>query len=256
MMGLFAVMCVCIMVEGNAVGQDRIRVATGEWPPHNSDKMEYHGVISRIITESFALEGVTVEYGFFPWKRALDYCKDGEWDALSYSVRTPEREEWFHYSQPLFEGKRVFFHLRTRRFDWATLDDVKELRVGIVAGFDYGEAFHRMEKRGEIVTESVTNIIQNLEKLNSGRIDLSLNGLDIVYHMLHTELPSDMAQAITHHPRPVHQPLFYLAFSKKNSHNIRLMELFDKGLQRLKDSGKYDRYFEESRQGKYIITND
>jgi len=55
---------------------EAIRLTTGEFVPFTSKSLKYNGVISRIVTEAFALEGGEVEYGWYPWKRA---CPSEEW---------------------------------------------------------------------------------------------------------------------------------------------------------------------------------
>ena len=58
---------------------------------------------------------------------------------------------------------------------------------------------------------------------------------------------------ITHHPRSVFPSRFsYLILSKKVEQNERMLKLFNAGLRKLQDSGKYDQYFEESRSGQYL----
>ncbi len=48
-----------------------IRLTNGEWQPYLSEDTPHHGFASHIVTEAFALVGVEVEYGFFPWSRAM-----------------------------------------------------------------------------------------------------------------------------------------------------------------------------------------
>ena len=233
--------------------EDIVRVATGEWPPHNSEHMKHYGVVSHVITESFALEGVTTKYSFFPWRRALIMTKKGEQDALSFSVKNAEREEFLYYSDPLFKEDRVFFHLKSYQFDWTVLDDLKGIQIVTSQGYDYGKAFNQAKESGKLTVEAVTYAIQIFKMLNSGRTQLALGSLDGGYYLLQTEFTSEAAQRITHHPKPVHQPIFYLAFSKQNKNNIRLIRLFNRGLKRLKESGRYDQFFAESRRGEYTI---
>jgi len=41
-------------------------------------------------------------------------------------------------------------------------------------------------------------------------------------------------------------------FSKKIERNKHMLKLFNKGLKRLKESGKYNQFLEESRRGEYL----
>ncbi len=53
----------------NVRAAETIRLTNGEWQPYLSKDAPHHGFASHIVTEAFALVGVEVEYGFFPWKR-------------------------------------------------------------------------------------------------------------------------------------------------------------------------------------------
>ena len=117
---LFFLQCTlsnCIAAE------EIIRITTGEHPPYLSENLKYNGVGLRIIREAFALEGVTVEYGFFPWKRSYKLAKQGEWDASATWGHNIERDNDFYFSEPLYPAISAFFHLKSYKFHWNTLDN-------------------------------------------------------------------------------------------------------------------------------------
>ncbi len=58
-----------------------IRLTNGEWQPYLSKDVPHFGIASHIVTEAFALVGVEVEYGFFPWARSMKLAKVGRWDG-------------------------------------------------------------------------------------------------------------------------------------------------------------------------------
>ena len=64
-----------ISLSGSSYAQQTVRLAVGEWEPYVSQNLPQKGLIARIITEAFALEGVKVELGFFPWARAKALAK-------------------------------------------------------------------------------------------------------------------------------------------------------------------------------------
>ena len=60
----------------SASAAETIRITNGEWPPFTSERLPDKGPLSRIVAEAFALEGISVEYGYFPWRRAYDYTRE------------------------------------------------------------------------------------------------------------------------------------------------------------------------------------
>ncbi len=107
LLGLF------LMVHFSTISfaEETIRITNGEWTPFLSEGLEHYGVVSRIVAESFALEGVKVKYRFFPWARAYKLVKSGDWDGSVVWSRTPEREKDVYFSDPLLVSYDVFFHL-------------------------------------------------------------------------------------------------------------------------------------------------
>lgn len=81
-----------LSISLNVYAQESIRLTNGEWPPYLSKDLKHYGVASRIVTEAFDLEGIKVEYGFFPWERALELAKHGDWDGSLVWFHTPKRE--------------------------------------------------------------------------------------------------------------------------------------------------------------------
>jgi polar amino acid transport system substrate-binding protein len=74
---------------------ETLLLTNGEWPPYLSKNLKYYGSASRIVTEAFALEGINVEYKFFPWKRAYKNAELGIWDGSVVWFDTPELRKFF-----------------------------------------------------------------------------------------------------------------------------------------------------------------
>jgi polar amino acid transport system substrate-binding protein len=70
--------------------------------------------------------------------------------------------------------------------------------------------------------------------------------------MSHKLSPKEMAQ-IMHHSKVLLDASLCVIFFKKHKNSAHLLKVFNRGIQRLKDSGKYERYIKESRGG-YDIT--
>ncbi len=72
-------LCVMIILISTATlrAGEVIRVATVEYPPFIASDLEHYGVPGQIVTEAFQLEGIGVEYGFFPGKRAYNLASNG-----------------------------------------------------------------------------------------------------------------------------------------------------------------------------------
>ncbi len=223
---------------------DTIRLTNGEWPPYLSERLPHYGIASRITTAAFELSGIQVQYGFFLWKRAYDQAKVGRWDGSIGWSKNKEREQHFYISDPIFKFDYVFFHLRSFDFDWQTLDDLADISVGGTLSYNYGDAVHHAEANGTLKLHRVAKDELNFRKLIKGKIDLFLQDRLVGYSMLREEF-ADFAQQVTHHPRPVVTHFGHLLLSKKLPENQQRLQLFNKGLRQLRQSGQIDQFFQE-----------
>lgn len=233
--------------------KEKIRIASGEWLPYQSEKLKYHGVASRIVTEAFALSGIQVEYGYFPWARSLNYAKLGKWDGTFLWFDTTERRNFFYISEPVVNIQYVFFHLKNYAFDWKTIDNLKDIYIGATIGYKYGEKFENAEKMGKIYVDRIKSDNLNFRKLLKGNIHIFPCDLNAGYEIIQKNFTPKQIERFTYHPRPIKAAPHHLLLSKKIKRNNRLLLLFNQGLKQLKDSGKVEQYFEESRRGEYNL---
>ena len=233
------------------IAEERIRLTNGEYPPFTSEDLKYYGLASHIVTKAFAVSDIQVEYKFYPWARSYKLAKEGTWDGTIPWSRKPEREQYFDYSDPILNVTKVFFHLKKRSFDWKSIEDLKELTIGATLEYNYGKAFESAEKDGKIEVERIPADEMNFRKLLKGHIAIFPMDLDGGYDILYKNFKPQDIQLITHHPKPVVKFPYHLLLSKKLKKSKQLLILFNKGLQHLKKTGKYDLYCEESRKGEY-----
>ena len=236
--------------------QDTIRVTSGEWQPFVSKNGPHHGFASHVITEAFALVGVDVEYGFFPWKRSLKLAKQGEWDGSAIWWDREGRHEYFFYTDPVATTTMVFIHLKSTKFDWSTYEDLTELRVGGAIGNDYGETFNQAEAAGIINVELAPDDETSLKKLLKGRIDVYPGGLRKTYLDIRNTFTAEEVALFTHHPKPIHEEPVYLLLSKKVPGNEQMRNRFNEGLRMLKESGRWDQMIADGLAGKYDVKQE
>lgn len=228
-----------------AIAQETIRIATGEWPPYLSEQLPYQGFIARIVKSAFALEGIEVEYGFFPWKRSLKLSMEGDWDGSAAWFFSAERTQSHYYSDAVFTTKTYFFHLKERPFEWDSITDLYRLNIGIYLDTFISAEFEQAEKTGQINVEGATSFSILIKKLIAGRIDAITMELEHGYTLMQQELNANQYKQIKHHKKPIASNKLYVIFSKKIKNSLKMRAAFNKGLQQLKASGQYDKYYQE-----------
>lgn len=230
---------VWLCVGNPGLAHDEVRLTNGEWPPYFSENLEGGGLGSQIVREAFKLAGVSVEYGFFPWKRAYVLAETGEWHGSVLYGWSEEREKIFYYSDAVFEAREVFFHRKERKFDWASMRDLANMRVGANVGYFYGPEFHNAAEEGLFDLDMTVAAKANFGKLIAGRIDLYVDDEIVGLHELRNNFPESDVAAITIHPKPVWVTPLYLLLSRKDPANAERTRLFNLGLRRLRQNGRF-----------------
>lgn len=218
-----------------------IRIATGEWPPYTSDKLNGHGIAGKLITEAFAAVGVTVTYVFYPWNRSLELARRGSIEATATWFESPDRRADFLISDPLFDSNFLLYYRKQKPIDWHTVDDLKGLKIGATTGYFYGDAFARAEKTGSVTVLRASSDEINLKNLLLGRLDAFPLDQRVAEFMFANDLPADDAARITANATPVHSRPQHLLISRKAANGEALMRLFNQGLHAIHRNGLYER---------------
>lgn len=252
-LGLIAAVLFVFQVQP-ANSLDRvIRLTNGEFPPYLTEGVEGYGVASRIVSEAFAVSGHIVEYGFFPWKRSMILAERGEWDGTVVWSWSKERDRLFFYSDPVIVSKEVFFHRKTRSFSWDTYSDLSGFRIGATIGYFYGNDFQKAEDSGLIKVDRSTTDYYNLRKLTNGRIDLSLVEMNVGLALLHDQLPQYSDIIVAHADKPARITTLHLLISRQVKNGKALIATFNKGLTKIRDTGRVDELFRKANLERHSV---
>jgi polar amino acid transport system substrate-binding protein len=236
----------CALLAGSnapALAVETITLTNGEWRPYMSPDAPHFGVVSRIVSEAFALEGVRVKYVFRPWKRAYIEAQRGEADGTVVWGPGPagsQREKQFFYSDTVIEGRTVFFYLKRLHFDWKNYDDLVGLKIGGTAGYEY-----EFEVRKDIKIDRASSDEVGFRKLLAGRFDIFPCDLYGGRAVLKQYFSPAEQQQVAAHAKTYAVTSYHLLMSRANPANVRYIDLFNRGLKRLRDSGKYAAYVAE-----------
>ncbi len=217
--------------------------AIGDWEPYTSSRDENGKIAEKIVSEALKLENIDVEFEYFPWKRCGFYVRNGQYAGTFPWMRTETREEeYFFNTVPIITSKTVLFHLKSFVFDWNVADDLKEFRIGGTIGYATTEF---LEEEGFILNLSRSDDL-NYKNILLGINDLFPCSLYVGYYQINMLFETSEASLFTHHPRPVFEgePM-YMLLKKNDPDSVVLAEKLDRGLVKLKESGRYDEILSE-----------
>ena len=218
-------------------GNDVVTMAIGDWEPFTSGRADNANVSEELVREAFKLENLDVEFKYFPWIRSYKYVEKGEYQATFPWTKSVEREEKFFYNkEPLLTEQTVLFHLKSKPLKWENYSDLKGLRIGGTLGYATGKI---LEDNG-LKLDYVSKEDFNYQKLLRGRLDIYPSSYFVGYHQINMLLPPTEASLFTHHPKVLEERDYYMLFSKSIPNAKQLIDRFDRGLKKLKASGRYD----------------
>lgn len=160
--------------KATPAGQCReiVYAANPSYPPYHWKVNE--GVYAGASIELLALvvpPGVTLKPLVLPWKRALEWARQGKVDLLLSLRITPERSEYLKFTtHQAFPNPIVVFVRTDRMFVFNSWADLKGKRGGISLGDTFGNGFDEYLRR-ELTFEEAPTMENNFVKLDTGRID-------------------------------------------------------------------------------------
>jgi polar amino acid transport system substrate-binding protein len=227
-------------VTGQMVDTQRqITISSGEWAPYLSNRLSGGGRLSQVVTESFALENIDVNYQYFQWVKSLMLAETGVVDATIGWIHSVEREQLFLYSEPLSINKDVFLYLAGRDIEWTKISDLNGMKIGIIDSFYYGDEFEQAETSGDIIVFRNKSEQQNFRLLLEGKIDLAIGEQSVTQRIMKRLLTPNEINSIKIHPNALREQELFLLFNKQNPNAEALRSSFNKGLATLKSNGRY-----------------
>jgi polar amino acid transport system substrate-binding protein len=231
---------------------ETIRITNGEWEPFLSKYSYQYGINSHIVTEAFKLEGITVEWGFFPWQRAYQHAKGGDiWDASCCWWPKEETKQYFLFSEAITNTSFVFFHLKSYNFDWNSTQDLQGMKIGGTSQYNYGKEFMDALEAKTLDVEFTSKDEFNYKKLLAGRIQIFPNDPAVGNAQIRNYLSQEEANLLTHSPKKFGINTLHLMININNKRGKYFLDKFNTGMKKLKVTDRYQQMLQDLAAGKY-----
>ncbi len=221
-----------------SVSAETITIVTGEWAPFLSENLPGGGPVNNIITEAYKVEGIDVDYKYYPWKRAEFMIESGTALGSSCWSDAPERRSFAVVSDPMVSSREVFIFMKKNlpNFDYTNLEDLKKYKLMSLAGYSHEKMF----QEAGLNTDSTRDAETALRKLEKGRGDLMCENEAVMAGLIRELFPgreSEFGMSKTaFQDKPLH-----LLFSKKFPDMDKYRNTFNAGLAKIKQNGTYDK---------------
>lgn len=225
---------------------DTVKLTTLEWPPYTGADLSGMGASTEVVKAAFAAMDQELAVEVLPWKRAV---KTGLEDP-AYGGYYPEyfdatmAEETCHYSDPIGTGPLGLVENRTAPITWQSLDDLKGVTIGTVAGYLNTPEFDQRAKDGQLTVAPSPADIDNLRKVAAKRLDAAVIDRNVLAYLLATENSIPEPAVLQFDEKVLADKELFICF-QPNDHGRALAEIFNQGLAKVDVPAVMAAYFAE-----------
>lgn len=205
-------------------------------PKVYTENGELKGTYIEIIREACRRLNVEPEFQFYPWARAMALVKSGKVDAIFPPLKTPERSEFLYFpDEPMSITRNVIFAPKKRHLVVRSLEDLRELVIGVNDQYSYGGKFDEIKK--SLNLDMSLNEEMQINKLShdsTRRLDVAAGSEEAFKFMsrrLNVRQDFEVIYVLSENPS-------YVAFSRAKGPSAKeLSKNFSKVLHQMKKEG-------------------
>jgi polar amino acid transport system substrate-binding protein len=244
--GLASFAALFFLVASASAGEPtQLRFCEDPWPPYTLgeiDSVPETGIAVELFEELGERLDIDFQLKLLPWKRCLFWAETGDYDGIMLLTRNEERATYLTFTDSVHEDKNLVWHRADRKFDhnFGSFADFVGVRIGITAGFNYGEAFNNAVTELGLMVEEAPNILSNLRRLDLGRIDVFLVNKPAAEFSM-ANFP-DLRERLTYADGPFEALPFYIGLSKASPAALEL-ERFNQAITQMRDAGTLEKIF-------------
>lgn len=241
-----------LLNTAQATAVELITIATGEQPPHSSRHSSSNGFINHIVQAAFNTQDIEVKFVFMPWPRTYKETAEGDFVATSFWYRDAKHQDKFYGSVTILHDRVVFFRKKSA-LPFIGLDDAKrhKLRLGLTRGYTYNQEIWAWQRQFPSLVSVVNSDLQNFKMLFLGRIDIFPSDEISGWYTLNKHFGSEQVQTIETVGQDLLEQQATILFSKAHPDAQRLLQVFNEGIQQLKQNGTFEQLQLDFITGKY-----
>lgn len=191
-MGKFFTGMLVYLVFGTSAHADTpLRVVVDEWAPFGAESLPGGGISLSVITEVLNRAGYEVEGQIVPFARALSGARSGEYDIVGNLFYDTEMAQDLQYGDPYYQTTVQFIQQSGNDIALGALDDLYPFSVAVGEGYLYSDSFDSADNFRRV---TVTTVEQGVRMVASGRVDLTLDSVDVLHYIFQVLDPSLQSQ--------------------------------------------------------------
>ncbi len=224
-----------------AARADVVTLVADEWCPVNcAVGAERPGYAVEVARYAFERAGHTVEYRTMNWARSVEESRRGRYTAVIGAIPA-DVPDFVIPTQSLGASANSFFVRAGSPWKFGGLPSLAGVTVGVIRDYAYGAEYdayfaqHKADPRRVQVASGDDALEINLKKLAAGRLDVVIEDAPVGRYAVRR---LGLGEKIIYCCDDGEPAPFYLAFSPAHPKAREYAELFSKGVEELRASGK------------------
>ena len=229
----FAIAGLCASLQA----QERtLTVVADEWPPFSGEALPGGGMSLDVISTVLRRAGYTVDTRVVPWARIIDGARNGQFDIVGSLFADAELAQFLSYGTPFYttEVQLVQPVGGTHRF--TTVEDLRPYAIAVGEGFLYEDEFDHAEYLNKVV---VTTTLQAVQMVAYGRVDLTLDSVDVVRYII-DEIDPSLVERVTFVPGVLAAQELHMAVRSDLEGSAQIVADFNRTLAEMRADGSLD----------------
>ncbi|WP_157981016.1 substrate-binding periplasmic protein [Idiomarina tyrosinivorans] len=221
---------------------DTLTMVADEWCPYNcKPNTQYPGFLVEVAQCALQPFGHRINYRIQPWQRAIASVHQNNAEGL-LGVGQYEARPILLPKTPLLHAIHQTYTTTDSNWRYQRPESLANMRLGIIAGYSYGNFLADVVDNERVRTLSVTRVygqqplLQLLNLLAADRIDVFVEEQRVLNYQMQQwrghEISLRAAGTVDREP-------IYIGFSPTNPNAKRYIQQLEKGIQRLKADGTY-----------------
>jgi polar amino acid transport system substrate-binding protein len=224
-----------------------LRLVTGDdYAPFTGQALPEGGMLTQVVRAALQQSNIASSLDWQPWKRGYLKTLRGDYDATFPYVRTPQREEEFLYSEPLFIAEQ---HIFSRAGEVIEVDDVPSMqgrRLCYPLGWQPPPIIQQLVDDGQLNRHSPAGLHECARLLLMGRDDFFISDRRLGETAL--RLTGEPIERFRRSNSAINRSTLHLIVPRSHPQAAVIIAQFNQGLAQLRASGDYQRMLERHQQ--------
>ena len=224
-----------------------LRLVTGDdYAPFTGKALPAGGMLTQVVRAALQRSSIGSSLDWQPWKRGYMKTLRGDYDATFPYVHTPQREEVFLYSEPLFVAEQ---HIFSRAGQVIEINDVRSmqgLRLCYPLGWQPPPIIQQLLDDGQLRRHSPTGLNECARLLLMDRDDFFISDRRLGETAL--QLTGVPLEQFRRSDSAINSSTLHLIVPRSHPQAAVIIAQFNQGLAQLRASGDYQRLLERNLQ--------